>query len=209
MASVTLGTAEAPAGVRALVKWDSPAAEVQGIAAGAAVLLRDKQTSARKIGFAVPNRTWAAQLARACEVMGVRADIVDGPRPCDANRAAIFDFRTDEGAFDWLFVIGCTEGLIPTAAATGDSDAARAELAVQRDAFRRLADPTRPNVVLSYFAEAEAALADQIHLPYRRTVTRGGTPFARLAPTRFIGEMGAARPTTVGGQRFLRDADLN
>ena len=41
------------------------------------------------------------------------------------------------------------------------------------------------------------------------TITRDGVSLACLAPTRFIGEMGAARPTTVGSQRFLRDAGLN
>ena len=64
-------------------------------------------------------------------------------------------------------------------------------------------------MVLSYFGEAEAALADQIRLPYRRTVLRDGAAFARLAPSPLIGAMGARRPTTIGGQRFLRDAGLN
>lgn len=209
MPSINTGTVEAPLGVRTLVKWDSPAAEVQGIAAGAAVLLRDKLVMARRLGFAVPNRTWAAQLARACEVMGVRTEIVDGAREDDVNRAAIFDFRTPSGSFDWLFVVGCTEGLLPTAAAQGDDTAAQAALTAQRDAFNALASDARPNVVLSYFGQAERALADQIHLSYRRTVTRGDVPFALCSPSRFIGEMGARRPSTVGGQRFLRDADLN
>ena len=63
-------------GVHALVKWESPADEVRGIAAGAAVLLRDHAVLPHQIGFAVPNRTWAVQLAQACKVMGVRASIV-------------------------------------------------------------------------------------------------------------------------------------
>ena len=67
----------------------------------------------------------------------------------------------------------------------------------------------RPHVVLSYFAQADVALADQIRLPYRRTITRDGVSLACLTPTHFISEMGAARPTTVGSQRFLRDAGLN
>ena len=64
-------------GVHALVKWESPADEVRGIAAGAAVLLRDHAVLPHQIGFSVPNRTWAVQLAQACKVMGVRASIAE------------------------------------------------------------------------------------------------------------------------------------
>ena len=196
-------------GVHALVKWASPAAEVQGIAAGAAVLLRDKLVTPRRLGFAVPNRTWAGQLARACEAMGLRADIAEGEPAAERTRSVIFDFRAPASGFAWLFVVGCTEGLLPTAAALGGSNAAEGALAEQREAFQRLLGAEDTHVVLSYFCEAEAALADQIRLPSLHTVQRGGIPFARLSPSRFIGEMGQARPTTVGGQRFLRDAGLN
>lgn len=207
MAETAEHTARIP-GVHALVKWANPAAEVQGIAAGGAVLLRDKLVTPRRLGFAVPNRTWAGQLARACEAMGLRADIADGAPPADRTRAAIFDFRAAATGFEWLFVVGCTEGLLPTAMALNGNGAEDA-LAEQHEAFQRLLGAEDTHVVLSYFCEAEAALADQIRLPSLRTVQRGGIPFARLSPSRFIGEMGQARPTTVGGQRFLRDAGLN
>lgn len=98
---------------------------------------------------------------------------------------------------------------MPTAAATGDDETSRAAQQDQRAAFARLVAGDRPHVVLSYFAQADVALADQIRLPYRRTITRDGISLACLTPTRFISEMGAARPTTVGSQRFLRDAGLN
>lgn len=98
---------------------------------------------------------------------------------------------------------------MPTAAATGGDRASAAALAEQRAAFDSLTAEERPHVVLSYFGEAETALADQIRLPYRRTVLRDGVTFARLAPSPLIGAMGARRPTTIGGQRFLRDAGLN
>lgn len=196
-------------GVHALVKWDSPAEEVRGVAAGAAVLLRNRAVLPHQIGFAVPNRTWAVQLAQACKAMGVRASIMDADAKPSGSTAAIFDFRTPARNAEWLFVVGCTEGLMPTAAATGDDEASRAAQQEQRDAFARLVANDRPHVVLSYFAQADVALADQIRLPYRRTITRDGVSLACLTPTRFIGEMGAARPTTVGSQRFLRDAGLN
>ncbi|MEC4272115.1 hypothetical protein VJ923_02945 [Adlercreutzia sp. R25] len=203
-------TATCPTGtVRTLVKWDSPLAEAQGIACGAAALLRDKRTMARHIGFAVPNRTWAGQLAQACKVMGVAAEICEGRLDAEGNRAAIFDFRLGNGAFDWLFVVGCTEGLMPTAAAIGEDPASREALAIQREAFAQLTSGEHQNLVLSYFCQADKALADHIRLPYRRTATRGGVVSALCAPSRFIGEMGAQRPSTIGGQRFLRDADLN
>ena len=196
-------------GAHALVKWESPADEVRGIAAGAAVLLRDRAVLPHQIGFAVPNRTWAVQLAQACKAMGVRASIVDTDAKPSGSAAVIFDFRTPERNVEWLFVVGCTEGLMPTAAATGDDETSRAAQQEQRAAFARLVAGDRPHVVLSYFAQADVALADQIRLPYRRTITRDGISLARLTPTRFISEMGAARPTTVGSQRFLRDAGLN
>lgn len=196
-------------GVHALVKWESPAEEVRGIAAGAAVLLRDRIAMPHQIGFAVPNRTWALQLAQACKLMGVRANIADAGAKTSGSTAVIFDFRAEPANVAWLFIVGCTEGLMPTAAATGDDEASQAAQKEQRAAFARLVSGERTHVVLSYFAQAEAALADQIRLPYRRTITRGGTTLACLAPTRFISEMGAARPTTVGSQRFLRDAGLN
>lgn len=196
-------------GVHALVKWESPAEEVRGIAAGAAVLLRDRAVLPHQIGFAVPNRTWAGQLAQACKAMGVRASIAEAGEAPSGSTAVIFDFRAPARNVEWLFVVGCTEGLMPTAAATGDDETSRAAQQEQRAAFARLVAGDRPHVVLSYFAQADVALADQIRLPYRRTITRGGTTLACLTPTRFIGEMGAARPTTVGSQRFLRDAGLN
>ena len=113
-------------GVHALVKWESPADEVRGIAAGAAVLLRDHAVLPHQIGFAVPNRTWAVQLAQACKVMGVRASIAEAGEVPSGSAAVIFDFRTPERNVEWLFVVGCTEGLMPTAAATGDDEASRA-----------------------------------------------------------------------------------
>ena len=196
-------------GVHALVKWESPADEVRGIAAGAAVLLRDHAVLPHHIGFSVPNRTWAVQLAQACKVMGVRACIAEAGEVPSGSAAVIFDFRAPKRNVEWLFVVGCTEGLMPTAAATGDDKASRAAQEEQRAAFARLVAGDRPHVVLSYFAQADVALADQIRLPYRRTITRDGVSLACLTPTHFISEMGAARPTTGGSQRFLRDAGLN
>ena len=80
-------------GVHALVKWESPADEVRGIAAGAAVLLRDHAVLPHQIGFSVPNRTWAVQLAQACKVMGVRACIAEAGEVPSGSAAVIFDFR--------------------------------------------------------------------------------------------------------------------
>ena len=149
-------------GVHALVKWESPADEVRGIAAGAAVLLRDHAVLPHHIGFSVPNRTWAVQLAQACKVMGVRACIAEAGEVPSGSAAVIFDFRAPKRNVEWLFVVGCTEGLMPTAAATGDDKASRAAQEEQRAAFARLVAGDRPHVVLSYFAQADVALADQI-----------------------------------------------
>ena len=99
-------------GVHALVKWESPADEVRGIAAGAAVLLRDHAVLPHHIGFSVPNRTWAVQLAQACKVMGVRACIAEAGEVPSGSAAVIFDFRAPKRNVEWLFVVGCTEGLM-------------------------------------------------------------------------------------------------
>lgn len=125
-------------GVHALVKWESPADEVRGIAAGAAVLLRDHAVLPHQIGFSVPNRTWAVQLAQACKVMGVRASIAEAGEVPSGSAAVIFDFRAPKRNVEWLFVVGCTEALCPRRAATGDDKASRAAQEEQRAAFARL-----------------------------------------------------------------------
>lgn len=173
------------------------------------MLLRDHAVLPHQIGFSVPNRTWAVQLAQALQGHGRARQHRRGRRSASGSAAVIFDFRAPKRNVEWLFVVGCTEGLMPTAAATGDDKASRAAQEEQRAAFARLVAGDRPHVVLSYFAQADVALADQIRLPYRRTITRDGVSLACLTPTHFISEMGAARPTTVGSQRFLRDAGLN
>lgn len=108
--------------------------------AGAAVLLRDHAVLPHHIGFSVPNRTWAVQLAQACKVMGVRACIAEAGEVPSGSAAVIFDFRAPKRNVEWLFVVGCTEGLMPTAAATGDD---KASPGGPRGAARRPRPPCR------------------------------------------------------------------
>lgn len=225
-----------------LVKWSDPAAELRGIAQAAAAAVARHEASPRTLGFAVPNRTWAMQLSQALDETGLPAAVTDEPFPAGTRRAAIMDFRRAWTDFSHLYVIGCVEGLIPTAqalaaeetaASAGDpADGSAGPVAAdpvdgpaggtaapvvadpvglvgqQRAAFNRLAEADGA-VTFSYFAKAPAALANQIHLPYRRTKTEDGIELALVSPARFIGEWGAARPSTQGGDGFLRAAGLN
>ena len=233
-----------------LVKWSDPAAELRGIAQAAAAAVARHEASPRTLGFAVPNRTWAMQLAQALAEAGLPAAVTDEPFPAGTRRAAIMDFRRAWTDFSHLYVVGCVEGLIPTAqalaaeeaaASTGDpADGSAGPAAAdpadgpagstaanpaadpeggaaadpaglvgqQRAAFNRLAEADGA-VTFSYFAKAPAALADQIHLPYRRTKAEDGIELALVSPARFIAEWGAARPSTQGGDGFLRAAGLN
>lgn len=208
-----------------LVKWSDPAAELVGIAQAAAAAVARHEANPSGLGFAVPNRTWAMQLAQALAEAGLPAAVTEEPFPAGTRRAAIMDFRRAWTDFSHLYVVGCVEGLIPTAQALAVEEAEGASagagagagergdnpagpLAQQRAAFNRLAEADGA-VTFSYFAKAPAALADQIHLPYRRTKTEGGIELALVAPTRFIAEWGAARPSTQGGDGFLRAVGLN
>ena len=191
--------------VLSVVEWSDPADELSGLARVAAAAVARGVVHPSAIGFAAPNRTWALQLQQACTAAGLPAVLVNEPLERGVRRASIMDFRTAWDSFDILFVVGCVEGLIPTAQALEDARA----LEAQRDAFLRLARGHAGDVALSTFTRIEASLADQIRLPYRRTKVVDGVPFARATPTRFIAELGAARPSTVGGQQFLRDAGLN
>lgn len=187
-----------------MVKWESPADELVGLARVAAAAVARGEVTPARIGFAVPNRTWGLQLQRACTAEGLPAVLADAPLERGVRRSSIMDFRRAWTAFDRLFAVGCVEGLIPTAAALADGE----ELGRQQGTFDGLLQ-TEGHLVLSSFAVMEASLADQIRVPYRRTKTIGGIAFACVAPSRFFGALGAARPGTVGGQQFLRDAGLN
>lgn len=187
-----------------IVRWDDPADELTGVARVAAAMVSRGYTHPPRIGFAAPNRTWALQLQQACTTEGLPAVVTREPLGRGVRRASIMDFRTAWTDFDFLFVVGCVEGLIPTAQALADESV----LTQQSQAFARLAQAPA-EVVLSSFAKMPASLAEHIHVPFHRTKMVDGTPFARVAPTRFIAAMGAARPTTVGGQQFLRNAGLN
>lgn len=189
-----------------VVEWNEPADELVGLARVAAAAVARGVVHPPAIGFAAPNRTWALQLQQACTAQGLPAVLVNEPLERGVRRASIMDFRTAwDDNFDILFLLGCVEGLIPTAQALEDENA----LTTQREAVTRLMFGQTSDVVLSTFTRVEAVLADQIHLPYSRTKIVNGTPFARVTPTRFIAELGAARPSTISGQQFLRDAGLN
>lgn len=188
----------------AVVKWESPASELVGLARIAMALVQRGHTQPPRIGFAVPNRTWGLQLHRACTAESLPALLTTTPLERGMRQATIMDFRTAWLSFEVLFVVGCVEGLIPTAAALDDPEEAHR----QEEAFLALAQAPC-TVVLSTFAALEQAVADRIRVPYRRTAVNNGQPWARVSPTAFIDALGAARPNSLSGQQLLRNAGLN
>ncbi len=129
--------------------------------------------------------------------------------PRDRQLSPIMDYRALTGAFDWVVVAGCAEGLIPDTRALANTDEGHTALERQRAAFVRARGCARVRTVLSSFAKADADLAKAARLRIARTKTEQGRRICLCTPTRFIDEMGAHRPSTVGGQALLREYGIN
>jgi hypothetical protein len=129
----------------------------------------------------------------------------------EALEIPIMHYRHIDRAFRYAFLVGCVDGLIPEQAALACSDQDRRDRAVQqsRDAFFALLGRTEVRIVASYFTEMPADDARRARISFLRRKQERGVTMAMLCPTRFVAEMGAARPTTTGGQVLLRDYDLN
>lgn len=115
------------------------------------------------------------------------------------------------GSFAWVFLVGCVSGLVPASAACGEPSAeARNEAErLWREAFVGSIGASSRTAVVSYFERVDASIADAARIRYARCKMEHGRKLAMCAPTEFLAQAGAARPTTVGGQAFLRDFDLN
>jgi hypothetical protein len=129
----------------------------------------------------------------------------------EALEIPIMHYRHIDRAFRYAFLVGCVDGLIPEQVALACPDQSRRDRAIQqsRDAFFALLDGTEVRIVASYFTEMPADDARRARIPFLRCKQERGVTMAMLRPTRFVAEMGAARPTTTGGQVLLRDYDLN
>lgn len=135
-------------------------------------------------------------------------------------------------AFDYLFVVGCVEGLISPAPASvpvptpGSTPApapvpASAPAPAQdtthdntkdnqaQKAFAEALESAGKRATISYFVKIPAELAEKLNLQVLRYKTENGTKMAMVGPSRFITEQGHMRPTTTGGQTLLRAYGLN
>ena len=106
---------------------------------------------------------------------------------------------------DYLFIAGCVNGLVPTAAALEDDGL----LDRERAAFTEALSAGRVRTTLSCFVKAPAELAEHEGLSCTRFKMEDGRRLAMTQPTLFLTEAGAVRPTTTGGQALLRTYGLN
>lgn len=110
-----------------------------------------------------------------------------------------------------LFLIGCVDGLVPRAA-VGDVESQRA-LSGASDAaaasFAKAIGLAQQSVVVSGFSKIDIDVAQRAHIKSVRSRMEHGKRMAMVALTPFLLDGGSARPTTVGGQAYLRSYGLN
>lgn len=119
--------------------------------------------------------------------------------PKGSDHLVIAHYRQAAGHFTHTFLVGCVDGLIPDGR----------DLDEERAAFTRACGLASARAVISYFVEADAALAQAARIRSLRTRHVDGRDIAICHPTPFLREMGMARPTTTGGQTLLRAYGLN
>lgn len=148
----------------------------------------------------------AAQLANV-----LRTQLVRPTMPHHTVRTPIMGYRSVVGDFDYVFLIGCVDGLIPGPAAfeAEEEDARERALQTSREAFLRMTTRGEKRTIVSYFSAIDERIASAAHIRYRRTRHSHGETLAMCSPTMFLNEAGAQRPTTIGGQTFLREFDVN
>lgn len=133
--------------------------------------------------------------------------------PAHVDVTPILDYCTvaAAGEFARVFVVSCVDGLVPGPAAFEAADAARREAALDasRAGFEGALLASKGDAVVSYFEKIDAPIAQAAHIRHARCKMEHGRKLAMCAPCAFLAEAGALRPTTVGGQTFLRDFNLN
>lgn len=133
--------------------------------------------------------------------------------PPHVEVAPILDYRdvAATGGFPCVFVVGCVNGLVPGPAAfeAPSAEARDAAMAAARQGFASAVEAATHTAVVSYFEKIDAAVAEAAHICHVRCKVEHGRKLAMCAPTCFLAGAGTLRPTTVGGQTFLRDFNLN
>lgn len=144
-----------------------------------------------------------------CEL--VQTQLACPTLPAGVPLVPIMHYQALCGSLDWLFLVGCVNGLIPgprAFEAATEQERAQA-LNASRDALGNVLSHACKQVVLSGFTRLEATLAQQAHVRVARYKMERGRKLAMATPTVFLDEAGADRPSTVGGQALLRAHNLN
>lgn len=140
----------------------------------------------------------------------IREQLVAPTMPEHALASPIMHYRQAEGSFEYAIVLGCVEGLIPGPAAfDGDETARAAAVDEARQSFLRAEGLASVQTVVSTFAKIDARTAEQARIRFARKKVEGGVAMAMCSPSRFLAEAGSERPSTLGGQAFLRAYNLN
>lgn len=121
----------------------------------------------------------------------------------------IMDYASLQGTYEWLFLIGCVEGLLPesvfatpvkaaTETATESQCLGTAETDPFGDALQRA-----NNVVISHFTKIDEAIAQTFGITHVRTKQEGDRRIVLARGCSHIKAVLPALPTTEGGQAFL------
>ena len=131
--------------------------------------------------------------------------------PRHITKIPVMDYHAVTGRFDYLFLIGCVDGLVPRPAAfeAADEDARRRALEADRAAFLKCTAYAKKRNIVSYFTSIDERIAQAAHIRYKRVRHDGDATLAICSSTMFLKESGAQRPTTIGGQTFLREFSMN
>ncbi len=125
----------------------------------------------------------------------------------------IMDWASLQETYDWLFLIGCVEGLLPeTVFATSAKAATKAATETATEPQRLDTAETAPfadalqranNVVISHFTKIDEATAQAFGVIHVRSKQEGDRRIALARSCSHIKAVLPALPTTEGGEAFL------
>lgn len=125
----------------------------------------------------------------------------------------IMNWASLQKTYDWLFLIGCVEGLLPeTVFATSAKAATKAATETATEPQRLDTAETAPfadalqranNVVISHFTKIDEAAAEAFGISHVRTKQEGARRIAFARGCSHIKAVLPALPTTEGGEAFL------
>ncbi|ANE22876.1 hypothetical protein AAY81_06780 [Denitrobacterium detoxificans] len=182
------------------VKWRTPGEELSSTALIVAHLTREHICRPRRICVAVPNRTWAIRMREVLD------DMDRNTVGLHTKHVKIAYYNAIEDNYDWLFLMGCVDGFIPPAQASGTTIQTNDEA---RAAWGNAFNHATKRVIASSFAKADATFAKAAGIQSDRRKMEHGRVMAMCKPTPFLRDKGRFRPSTVGGQALLRSFNLN